>query len=108
MINTISEYLEQLKAELAGNDPATVQDALSDAEEYLRNALENKQKAEPGLAEADALPSIIEEFGSPPEFAEEYKQIEEHIRPSLSRPDQGDQKRTAYDRFFGIIADPKA
>ena len=38
MINTIEEYLSQLKEELAGNDRATIQDALSDAEEYLRNA----------------------------------------------------------------------
>ena len=36
---TIPEYLEQLRAALAGADPALVQDALYDAEEYLRSEL---------------------------------------------------------------------
>ena len=36
---TIPEYLEQLRAALRGADPAMVQDALYDAEEYLRAEL---------------------------------------------------------------------
>ena len=39
MINSIEQYLAELKKELAGSDRATIQDALSDAEEYLRTAL---------------------------------------------------------------------
>lgn len=34
--STIPQYLEQLQAALRGADPALVQDALYDAEEYLR------------------------------------------------------------------------
>jgi uncharacterized membrane protein len=41
MINSVEEYLSELKKELAGSDRATVQDALSDAEEYLRTAMSN-------------------------------------------------------------------
>jgi uncharacterized membrane protein len=41
MINSIEEYLKELRKEMAGSDRATVQDALSDAEEYLRTALDN-------------------------------------------------------------------
>ena len=44
MINSIEEYLRQLKKEMSGCDRATIQDALSDSEEYLRNALESKQR----------------------------------------------------------------
>ena len=36
---TIPEYLEHLRRSLAGADPALVQDALYDAEEYLRSEL---------------------------------------------------------------------
>ena len=36
MNNQIDEYLNTLRKELAGSDPAIIQDALSDAEEHLR------------------------------------------------------------------------
>ncbi|MGV7194671.1 hypothetical protein [Xanthomonas axonopodis] len=36
---TISDYLAQLRQALAGADPAMIQDALYDAEEYLRAEL---------------------------------------------------------------------
>src|SRR3546814_3767811 len=36
---TIAEYLDQLRRALAGADPALVQDALYDAEEYLRSEM---------------------------------------------------------------------
>ena len=49
MENSINGYLRQLKEELKNCDRATVQDALSDAEEYLRNALENLRQGEPGV-----------------------------------------------------------
>ena len=41
---TIPQYLAQLRAALEGADPAMVQDALYDAEEYLRSEL----AAQPG------------------------------------------------------------
>ncbi len=39
MIQSIDDYLSHLKKDLSGCDRATIQDALSDAEEYLRTAL---------------------------------------------------------------------
>ena len=38
MADTIEGYLAQLRGALAGADPALAQDALYDAEEYLRSA----------------------------------------------------------------------
>ena len=39
MIKSIDEYLDSLKNSLKGCDSATIQDALADAEEYLRTAI---------------------------------------------------------------------
>ena len=50
---TIPEYLAQLRAALAGADPALVQDALYDAEEYLRSELAEQ----PGRSEAEVIAS---------------------------------------------------
>ena len=45
---SVAEYLEQLRAALAGADPALVQDALYDAEEHLRGELrENHANLKP-------------------------------------------------------------
>jgi hypothetical protein len=41
MINSIGDYLKQLRKELAGCDRAIIQDALSDAGEHLKNSVEN-------------------------------------------------------------------
>ena len=49
---TIPDYLDQLRRALAGADPALVQDALYDAEEYLRSELaENPGKSESEVIE---------------------------------------------------------
>ena len=39
MDNTVEGYLAELRTALTGADPALVQDALYDAEDYLRTAL---------------------------------------------------------------------
>jgi uncharacterized membrane protein len=46
---SIDQYLRQLREELAGSDSALIQDALYDAEEYLRAEV----AAHPGKSEAD-------------------------------------------------------
>ena len=51
---TIPQYLEQLRVALAGSDPALVQDALYDAEEYLRS----EWAEQPGVDEATLLASV--------------------------------------------------
>src|SRR4030043_220659 len=121
MINSIEEYLSELKKEFAGSDRATVQDALSDAEEYLRTALENAQKGNPA-SKAAALAEIIEKYGPPKEIAAAYKEIESRIPPALSRPATKEAKAPAapvavpvvpdtrpfYVRFFGVFAEPRA
>jgi uncharacterized membrane protein len=108
MINNIDEYLDLLKKNLVGCDSATVQDALSDAEEYLRNGLETARMYNPNVDETDALTPIIDEFGSPEEFAAEYKNIEARVRPTFASPTRNNQNRTIASKIFGVFADPAA
>ena len=117
MVNSIEEYLRQLKKELAGCDRATIQDALSDAEEYLRTALNSVIKNQPGVSEADALPPIIEKYGLPADVATAYREIERRIVPALDQPSYPEEpeepkkekdERHLLSRFFGVFADFRA
>jgi hypothetical protein len=107
MIKNVNEYLVQLKKELSGSDPAVIQDALVDCEEYLRIELANTIDADPNVSEADALPSIIEKYGSPVEIAAAYRDIEERVPAGIHRPLHL-AHRSALSRFFGVFADPRA
>ena len=51
---TIPQYLAQLREALAGADPAMIQDALYDAEEYLRSELAEQ----PGRSEAEVIAGV--------------------------------------------------
>ncbi len=82
MINSVEEYLQLLSKELAESDPALIQEALSDSEEYLRMALDGAMGADPSLPEAEALASIIEKYGSPGEVASAYREGEKD-KPGL-------------------------
>ncbi len=107
MSSSVDEYLTQLKTALQGCDQATVQDALADAEDHLRTALAKARDAQPGVAEADALSTIIEEYGSPEEVASAYREIERRIPPTLA-PATHPQNRGFWASFFGVVAEPRA
>jgi uncharacterized membrane protein len=107
MISSINEYLHQLKKELAGCDRATIQDALADAEEYLRNAMESKREMKPNIPESEGLQPIIEEYGTPVEIAVAYKRIEKRTPTSLAAPSRRADRSLA-SRFFGVMGDPRA
>jgi uncharacterized membrane protein len=104
MINSIDEYLHQLKRELAGCDKATIQDALFDTEEFLRNSVARIQAVQPGIFEADALISVLKKYGTPTEVAAGYHDIETHTEP-YSTLKIHEVKRPWFVRYFGVIAD---
>ena len=106
MIKSIEEYLDLLKTELQGSDAATVQDALSDAEDHLRAALINLREKQPELSEAEALNSAIEQYGSPTETASAYAEVERRTVPQLAR--ENVQNESALARFFGVYTDTRA
>jgi uncharacterized membrane protein len=103
MIKSVEEYLHQLKKELNGCDRATIQDAISDAEEYLRNTLETR----PDLAEADALLPIVEKYGTPEEVAAAYREVESRVPATLAQAGHSGEK-SPVSRFFGVFTEPKA
>ncbi len=100
---TIPQYLDQLRAALAGADPALVQDALYDAEEYLRS----EWAEHPALEEAALLSGIAGSYGAPDEVAGIYRDTEVTVRKAMRTPPPA-PRRTAVGRFFGVLADPHA
>ena len=106
MINKIEEYLDQLKKELRGSDPALIQDALSDAEEHFRTALDEALGNSPELSEGDILQSQIEKYGAPSEIASAYKEIESRIVPAFV-PRTPEFPRPFWAKFFGVIKEAR-
>lgn len=99
---SIPEYLAQLRDALAGADPALVQDALYDAEEYLRSELAEN----PGRSEADVIASVAGSYGAPAEVADIYRDTETKVQTALRAPPPP-PRRSLAGRFFGVAADPR-
>jgi len=109
MTKSINEYLARLKTELTGCDPATIQDALSDAEEYLNSEVAALNRANPGLSAADAFAEVLEKYGSPEEVAAGYREVESRTRPFLARHQEKQRNdRPFMNRFVGILVEPRA
>ncbi|MHC1739946.1 MAG: sensor domain-containing protein [Anaerolineaceae bacterium] len=106
-MNTIHEYLQELKAALAKSDPATIQDALSDAEEYLSNAVEAEMQNSANVDAGQALQLVIEKYGSPKEVAAAYLEAVERLTPTL-KPGRKMENRSIFAKFFGVYADSHA
>lgn len=100
---SIDQYLAQLRDALKGEDPALVQDALYDAEEYLRAEVASHA----GKSEADVLELIASTYGAPDEVAEAYRTTEKTVREAL-KPVAPPPRATAIGRFFGVYADSRA
>lgn len=122
---TIPAYLAQLRRSLAGADPAMIQDALYDAEEYLRAEL----AAHPGKSEAEVIADVAGSYGAPDEVAEIYRETEATVQAALRspspqgrgtvRPDMAAAATHApavaasapmpslWQRLFGVFVDPR-
>ncbi len=103
MDRTVEGYLAELRGHLAGADPALVQDAIYDADEYLRSALADVENDQEGFDAA------IEAYGTPEEVAAAYRATESTVAAALRAPRPA-ARRSANPiaRFFGVIADPQA
>jgi uncharacterized membrane protein len=96
------EYLRQLRAALEGQDPALIQDALYDAEEYLRAEV----ASHPDKSEADVLELIASTYGAPEEVAAAYRDTEAKMKAALKTPVPA-ANASGWQRFFGVYLDPR-
>ncbi|MGH8080439.1 MAG: sensor domain-containing protein, partial [Lysobacter sp.] len=72
MSTTIPGYLDQLRIALADADPSLLQDALYDAEDYLRSEM----SANPDKSEAEVIAMVAGSYGAPEEVADIYRDTE--------------------------------
>jgi hypothetical protein len=100
---TIEEYLDQLQAALRGDDPALIQDALYDAEEYLRAEL----REQPDRPVAEVLAEIVASYGAPAEVAEAYRETERTVVRAMSTPARP-PSTSVLGTVFGVFVDPRA
>ncbi len=100
---SVEEYLRQLRVALEGQDPALVQDALYDAEEYLRAEI----ASHPGKSEADVLEIIASTYGAPEEVAAAYRDTEVKVAAALRAPAKP-RPQSSLGRFFAVFTDPRA
>lgn len=97
---TVDEYLRQLRMALEGAPPALIQDALADAEDYMREEV----TLEPYKPESEIVARVSRAFGRPDEVAAEYRNVEMRFE----RRHPSDRKRSGRGGFFSIALDPKA
>jgi uncharacterized membrane protein len=99
---SIDQYLKALREELAGEDAALIQDALYDAEEYLRAEV----AAHPDKSESDVLELIASTYGAPDEVASAYRDTEVKVKAAMTTPRK--IPTTGVGAFFGVFLDPRA
>jgi hypothetical protein len=100
---SIDDYLTALRASLAGEDPAVIQDALYDAEAHLRA----EAAANPGKPEADVLERVVDTYGRPEEIAAAYRDAEVKVAHAFQVP-RATSPRGPLKRFFSVYSDPHA
>jgi uncharacterized membrane protein len=99
---SIEQYLKALREELAGEDAALIQDALYDAEEYLRAEV----AAHPDKSESDVLELIASTYGAPDEVASAYRDTEAKVKAAMTAPRK--IANSGAGAFFGVFLDPRA
>ena len=99
---SIPEYLQRLREALQGADPALIQDALYDAEEYLRSEMADN----PGQSEAQIIAAVAGSYGAPDEVADIYRDTEVKVQTALRAPRPAPRK-SVIGRFFAVALEPR-
>jgi len=98
---TVREYLDALQVALKGCPPALIRDALTDAEEHLRNEMIQH----PAQNEREVLMDVIENYGTPEEVAETYQTMEAAWSGPFPKSEEPPVQKRG---FFSIVSDPRA
>ena len=101
---SIKAYLESLKLCLKGQPPALIQDALSDAEEYLRAEQAESQNE----SEEQVLKRIVETYGTPQEVAQEYIAMEQAADSPFPARAEENTHEDKGPGLFGVLVDPRS
>jgi len=97
----MTDYLNDLRLALAGQDQALIQDALYDAEDHIRAALSESNNIPEEFA------TIVDSYGSAQEIAEYYCEMESTVNLAL----HGNKKNSIpimKNRFFSVLTDGDA
>jgi hypothetical protein len=105
---TVDDYLAALRHELAGADPALVQDALASAHEYLRGEQGEAAAAGRELDEAQLVARTLERYGTPQEVAEAYRDNERRRLQPGPFPAPPAPERSVAQVVFGVLVEPRA
>jgi hypothetical protein len=103
----ITRYVGELRSKLEGMDSAIVHDAVADAEDHLRAALDQALSADPLADPKSAWQGIEAKFGTPEEVARAYREMEKPSRLPF-REAILHEARSPLQRFVGVLADPRA
>ena len=104
---TMGDFLKSLREQLNGSDPAMIQDALFDSEDYLRAAIADNA----ALSESEVMEKVLAEYGTPEEVAANYRAtevtVQKAIKP-LATAGAAATERSLLKRIFGVFTDPYA
>ncbi len=101
-IKTTEQYRDAIRVALKSNDPAMIQDALYDADEFLRS---EQSEASGELSEQELVDRAVEAFGSPEEVAASYCETEVTVAKALATPSA---PLGLFSGVFGVLFDPRA
>ena len=109
-IKTTEQYRNAVRYALAGSDPALIQDALYDVDEFLRSERSEFVTAEGELSEEELVERALENFGSPAEVAASYRETEQTVAKALAPPVLTATEGSGLpgSSFFGVLVDPYA
>ena len=107
----VKAYLSDLKNALKGADRATIQDALADAEEHLRTALENaslKQRLKPKPSRPSSRITANQPRSLKPTRPGKAPCHQPWPPHRLLAGSRAGSSAKSYPGFFGVFADPRA
>jgi hypothetical protein len=104
-IASIEQYRNAIRFQLVGSDPALIQDALYDVDEYLRS---ERSSALGHITEQELVQRAVEGFGTPGEVAASYRETEIQVNKALAPPSSPSPSTAFSSGFLGVLFDPRA
>lgn len=101
-ITSTAQYRNAIRFALGGSDPALIQDALYDVDEFLRS---ERSQSLGNITDQELVARALDGFGSPEEVADSYRETEIQVARALAPPTT--VLKLGND-IFGVLVDPHA